>query len=125
MDKEQKEQLIDEVLEFQQLIDEVGIRMDSMTKSFLVMGIIQEAISDINSRAARAGFFEKLNSANRVMPVPAPHCPYLEKLSYNHDAECWEAECSFLHRRCEIVGRALYDYSNCLHYRAQEVAKLL
>jgi len=75
MDRAQKEKLMDEILEFKDILDAVYLDVDSMTKGFIMLAFVQEAFSEIKSQAAAAKFKELVVS--HPVSVTPPHCPHM------------------------------------------------
>ena len=120
MDKEQKEKLMDEILEMNEIMDAAGLRIDSMAKGFIMLAFVQEAFSEIKAEVAQEKF---ASSIVGVVPVTPPHCPYMEGLAYDRQTNEWSAKCSITERPCNVGEYGLAVYRDCLCYRAHEVSE--
>jgi len=120
MDREQKEKLMDEILEMNDLMVTTGLAIDGMAKGFIMLAFVQEAFSEIKAEAAQAKF---ASSIVEVVPATPPHCPYMTRLAYERQTNEWSAKCSITERSCNVGEYGLATYRDCLHYRAHEVSK--
>lgn len=124
MDREQKEKLMDEIFEMNDIMGAVGLNIDSMVKGFIMLAFVQEAFSEIKAEAAEAKF-EAAKTGFLVGPVSVTpsHCSYMEGLTYDRQTNEWSAKCSITERPCNVEEYGLAAYTTCLHYRAYEVSK--
>ena len=120
MNRLQKEELVEEILEFKELVDTVGLEIDGMTKGFIMMTFVQEAISEIKNKAARESFGEVV----KAVPLTPPHCPYMKDLSLDKKTGHWQAKCLITDQECNITDYGLGNYRDCLPYKAYEISKL-
>jgi len=119
MDREQKEKFIDEVAEMSELINTIP-NLDGMAKGFIMLALVQEIFSDVKAKAAKAKFSGIVTGPVSVTP---PHCPFMEKLTYDRQSDIWSAKCSVSGRSCEVATYGLRTYPDCLNYRAFKVSE--
>jgi len=118
MNREEKEKLMDEIFEMNDIMGAIGLNIDSMTKGFIMLAFVQEAFAEIKAEAAKAMF-----TLTGTVSATPPHCPYMKGLAYNRQTNEWSARCSITERFCDVQEYGLGIYRDCLHYRAYEVSE--